>query len=262
MKHLLLVVALFIQLATLTAQQSQFIYASSPFTSGKSYFKLGDRLMIVARYGADNEVPYVLLSLHSNEVTSIEAARDHVAEHGGLFIELQNEKQRLIAVDMYDRTIAIDPNRIFTTEGRQRGIHAASRKDERIRRQITEFSDFILNEIPTGKVIVALHNNTDEEYSIQSYQKHPAIKKDAEAVHINSEMDEDDFYYTTSRDIFEKLKEKNVNVVLQSSKAYDDGSLSIYCGTADQPYVNIETELGHFDEQKKMLKTLAEILRN
>jgi hypothetical protein len=259
-KHLLLSLLLIISVATIYAQQTQLIYASSTTSSGKSYFRLGDRVITIARHGAVDTEPYVLVSLHNNEVTSIQVGKEFVKEKGGLFIELQNDQKRIIMVDLYNRNLAVDPNRIFTM-ARSYGIQVSNRLDERIGKQITEFSQFLLNEMPINKTIVALHNNTNGEYSIRSYQKHPAIKRDAKLVHVNPEMDEDDFFYTTSKDIFDKLKEKNVNVVLQSSKAYDDGSLAIYCANSNRPYVTVETQIGHEAEQKKMLEIVADILK-
>ncbi len=259
MKQIFLCAFAIVQLATISAQESHFIYASSTGNINKSYYRLGENLLTIAKHGTLGNEPYVLLSLHNNETTSIEVAKEFVNKNGGLFIELQNQQQRMVCVSLYNKTIAMDPNRIFTPEGRMAGLRKASNKDERFARQIAEFSQFILNEIPANKVIIAMHNNTDGEYSIRSYVKHPAIKRDAKEVHVNPEMDEDDFFYTTSKPIFEQLKARNYNVVLQSSKAYDDGSLSIYCGRMNLPYVNIETEMGHSEEQKKMLATLVGI---
>lgn len=267
MKHLILSLLLIISVGNIFAQQTPLVTVSSTtsnnataITVAKSQFKLGASKITLARYGAEDEKPYVILSLHNNETTSIRVAKEFVTNNGGLFLELQNNQQRVILMDLYNRTYALDPNRIFTAV-RGPGLRAAIHKDERIGKEINRFSQFILNEIPADKTIVAVHNNTDREYSIRSYQKHPAIRKDAAMVHVNPEMDEDDFFLTTNTDIYEKLKEKNVNVVLQSNKAYDDGSLSIYSARNNRPYINVETQLGHEDEQKKMLAIVAEILK-
>jgi hypothetical protein len=258
-KHTLLSLLLIITVSGIYAQETQLVYASSLTSSGKSYFRLGDRVLTIAKHGTDTE-PFVFVSLHNNETTSIDVTRKFIKASGGLFIELQNNQQRMVLVDLYNRTVAFDPNRIFTSGGIE-FLKPVAKKDDRISKQVAEFAHFILNEIPSNKVIVSVHNNTDDEYSIRSYVKHPAFKKDAKMVHVNPDMDEDDFFMTTSKEIFEKLQEKNYNVVLQSSKAFDDGSLSVYCGNLNRAYVNVECEMGHEAEQMKMLETLAEILK-
>jgi hypothetical protein len=265
-KQLTLSLLLIISVGTIYAQEAQLIYASSTttnnstITTGKSSFRLGDRVMTIVTHGAAKSEPYVLVSLHNDEFTSILVAKDFIKKNGGMLVELQNQQQRLIHVNLFDKMIAVDPNRIFTEEGRMNALRSPRDRDQQITSSITNFSQFILNEIPANKVVVAMHNNTNKEYSIRSYQRHAALKKDALMVHVNKKMDADDFFFTSSRPLFDKLKEQNFNVVLQSPKAYDDGSLSIYFGKMNIPYVNIETQLGHDDVQKQMLKSLVKIL--
>jgi hypothetical protein len=75
-------------------------------------------------------------------------------------------------------------------------------------------------------------------------------------------MDADDFIYTTNLSFYKKLKAKEVNVILQDNKKYvNDGSLSVYCGVNDIPYINIEAQKGHFDEQLRLIKEVLSILQ-
>jgi hypothetical protein len=74
-------------------------------------------------------------------------------------------------------------------------------------------------------------------------------------------MDADDFVLTTDEKIFNHLKSKNINAVLQSHKVTtDDGSLSIYCSKKKIPYINIEAQHGHTAEQLRMLNALTSII--
>ena len=84
---------------------------------------------------------------------------------------------------------------------------------------------------------------------------------DAKSVHINAEHDVDDFFITTSTGLYEKLKARDYNVVLQDNENdMDDGSLSIFYGRKNLGYINIEAEHGHLKQQTQMLLVLIDIL--
>ncbi|MBK7099776.1 MAG: hypothetical protein IPH58_17615 [Sphingobacteriales bacterium] len=106
--------------------------------------------------------------------------------------------------------------------------------------------------------IVALHNNTDSSYSILSYLN----AKDAEDVYINENEDIDDFFFVTARSEFEYFKSLGRNVVLQSEEVKDDGSLSVYCQNNGIPYINIEAQHGHLQEQAEMIKEILVFLQS
>jgi hypothetical protein len=113
------------------------------------------------------------------------------------------------------------------------------------------------------RLIIAVHNNTDEKYSIKSYEKGEDLGKDAKLVNTNLKTDVDDFFFVTDKNIFKFLKEKNLNVALQDNvNVTDDGSLSVYCGNYKIPYINVEGEHGHLPEQIKMLEILQEITKD
>jgi hypothetical protein len=60
--------------------------------------------------------------------------------------------------------------------------------------------------------------------------------------------------------VFNLLKKENVNVVLQSKDAVDDGSLSIYAMQNSIPYINAEVQHGHIDEHLRLIKIGARVL--
>jgi len=229
--------------------------------SGKNcFFKLGDKLLSIARHGDEKKESYVLISLHSNETTAIDVAKTFIEKEGGLFLELLNYDQRLIEFKETGVKFIFDPNRIFTPAGRTANLKLNKSYNKIVERQVQQFARFVLAEIPRNKTIIAVHNNTEGNYTINDYKKGNKLEKDAELIYQNPELDEDDFFLTTSLSLFKSLKSKNFNVVLQhKSKAKDDGSLSIYCAGINRSYVNVETEHGHSDEQQKMLAVLKDI---
>jgi len=225
------------------------------------FFKFGDNLISIARHGEEKESAFVLISLHSNETTAIDGARIFIKNEGGLFLELLNYDQRLIEFNEGERKFSFDPNRIFTPAGRIANLKLNKSYVKMVEHQVQQFAKFILNEIPGNKTIIAVHNNTEGKYTINEYKKGNKLEKDAKLIYQNNELDEDDFFLTTDPSLFKKLQSKKFNVVLQhNSKAKDDGSLSVYCAKNNRPYVNIETEHGHLEEQQKMLSVLNEII--
>ncbi len=226
------------------------------------FFKLGDKLLSIARHGDQQEAPFVLISLHSNETTAIEAAKNFIANGGGLFLELLNYNQRLIQFTESKRKFVFDPNRIFTPAGRIANLKKNRSYNKMVESEVQQFARFVLAEIPSNKTIIAVHNNDEGNYTIRDYKKGNRLAKHAELIFHNPELDEDDFFLTTDVTIFKNLSTKKFNVVLQHKRrANDDGSLSIYCERNSNPYVNVETEHGHLDEQQEMLTALKDILQ-
>ncbi len=230
--------------------------------SGKNcFFKLGDKLLSIARLGDEKEAPFILISLHSNETTAINTARSFIEKEGGLFLELLNYNQRLVEFNVAEGSFVFDPNRIFTSAGRIANLKLNKSYNNNVERQVQQFARFVLAEIPGNKTVIAVHNNTDGNYTINDYKKGNNLERDALLVYQNPALDEDDFFLTTNLSLFKSLKAEKFNVILQDKgKAKDDGSLSIYCARSNRPYVNVETEHGHLDEQQKMLTALKEIL--
>ena len=61
--------------------------------------------------------------------------------------------------------------------------------------------------------------------------------------------------------LYEKFKNLGYNTVLQNNATMtDDGSLSVLAGQQNIPYVNVEAQHGHLEEQVEMLFVLMEVL--
>ena len=190
-------------------------YAFHRHSGNNCFFKLGDKLFSIARHGDEKKASYVLISLHSNETTAIDVAKTFIEKEGGLFLELLNYNQRLIEFSEEEKIFSFDPNRIFTPAGRIANLKLNKSYSKYIEQQVQKFAVFILAEIPENKTIIAVHNNTDSNYTISDYKKGNKLEKDAEFVHQNPALDEDDFFLTTEPSLFKSLKSENFNVVLQ-----------------------------------------------
>lgn len=247
----------------LAAQEDNFTFTSNsrPFTE-RNFFRLGDRVLTLAKHGNDDTKPFILLSLHNNEHTAIQTGMNYVTENGGAFYQLINEGERNVAFVLMDQRYLFDPNRIFTYRGREANLRLFQSLNKRTHDQVLQFAQFILNEIPFRKTIVALHNNTDGEYDLGDYKRGGKYHRETRAVHYNPDMDLDDFFLTTDETVYRRLKDLNYNVVLQNnSKVKDDGSLSVYCAKVNRKYINIETQFGHTGVQQEMLDVLEKVLK-
>lgn len=198
------------------------------------------------------------INLHSNETTSMEATVEYLTGDAGCFMHLLHGEVRYVQFYLDSILYKIDPNRIFTPLGRKETLKKNASYSIRAEQETARFADTILAMMQQPKLIIAMHNNTNKGFSIESYTKGKAEAPNAANVYINKMMDPDDFVYTTEPKVFNYLKTKKINVVLQKTKGFiDDGSLSVYCGNKKIPYINIEAEEGHKEQQLQMLHALT-----
>jgi hypothetical protein len=208
--------------------------------------------VLVAHYGDRKNV--VMLNLHDDEITSVEAARNVLQQSGGVLVNINNNYERLVSFTLRGKTYQFDPNRMFS----RIGIMADLVKQNKVCNQaavraIEGFARFVLSKIPRTSTLIALHNNDHNNFSIYSYLKDEVLKKDVQAIYSNETHDVDNFFLTTDRKIFNTLRESGYNVILQHKKAVDDGSLSIYFGRRNKSYVNVEAETGQVKQQEQMI---------
>lgn len=206
----------------------------------------------------------VYFNMHDDENTSVEAAKWVADKIGGTVIELKHSGNRLINFQLKNKSYKIDPNRIFTSVGINKTLKNYGGTSPEAEAEVDKFAKKLIADfLKQTDTIIALHNNTNNEYSAKSYEKGGDFEKDAAQVFINPANDIDDFFFVTEEKHFNKIKEKGFNVILQDNKnVTDDGSLSVYCGNEKITYINIEAEHGHRAEQVKMLEVLREILAN
>jgi hypothetical protein len=225
-----------------------------------SKIQLGDSsVYLVKNEGSTDQV--LLMNVHENEQTAIGAMLYGGSKLDLPIVYLHQNKQRRIAFSANDTVYSIDPNRIYTDTGRVRTLKDSMNYSLFGLKQTKKIADIILQEIDGKEWLITLHNNTDSNYSILSYAEGGGEAQNAGELFMNEKEDPDDFVYTTDKTLFEFLKSRNVNVVLQSSNSFiDDGSLSIYCGLHGIRYANIETQHAHLSTQIELLNLLVEFL--
>lgn len=226
------------------------------------YYKLGDRSIPIRifQYGEVENIIY--LSLHSNETTSVQAAMSVLSSKGGTLIKIENGDQRVIRFRFRGIIYGFDPNRIFSSIGIKETLEENGRSSPEAIDETEKFTRRILMLLPKkSSCIIALHNNTDEAYSVKSYLPGGERKYEAKAVYADSLQDVDDIVYTTDSLLFQKMAKNRFNAIWQDNiNARRDGSLSVYCGERKIRYINIETEHGKLKQYRQMLEKLLDII--
>jgi hypothetical protein len=206
--------------------------------------------------------PIVFISLHDNEITGQQVVSSYIKSHNLAFIQIENHKQRLISFAYLGRSFVFDPNRIFSETGIRLSLKFYGNYSPVAAVKVKKFASLILSQLNAAKTIIAVHNNSNGNYSINSYLKRGNLFKNALRVHILPKSDPDDFFLTTSKQLFERLKAKNFNIVLQDNQhVFNDGSLSVYYRDKNKQYINIEARKGHFSKQTEMLHALLSVLQ-
>jgi hypothetical protein len=265
LKILFTTISLLFLYACLEAQPGDNMSISKPFflPSEKTiFYRLGDRDIGIKliQYGEATDI--LCINLHANEVTSVRAAQAVLGERGGTLVRIENNEQRLIRFRLKGILYAFDPNRVFSREGIGQTLRDNGRISPDAIGEVEKFATRLLQLIPANaSCIVALHNNTEEAFSVKSYLPGNDRGKDAKAVYADSQQDVDDIAFTTDSLLYEKMAEQHYNSILQDNQhARRDGSLSIYCGEKGRRYINIETQHGKLGQYIEMLERLLIIL--
>ncbi len=233
---------------------------------------------------------------HHNEQIGLNLAKDFVNKKGGRLVEIESADEkgnpmRYLKFNYGGKIYTIDPNRIYTDNGRNCNVAAEVREPVKI------FADELLKIFlaPDGKTlrqgeqsIVAVHNNTDvsaktlnaqtNDLTAVSFIKgqstdnlvHGAFEAQADGVFLsNTETDEDNFVFLSTPAHIGYFAEKGFNVVVQKSAArlqsklctVDDGSLSVYSSQNSLPYICLEADgvSGYF-RQRQMLEAIYALL--
>jgi hypothetical protein len=214
---------------------------------------------------------YTYLNVHYNETTSVTAAKKVVQQHGGrIFVVTNPQDRRNLKFSSEGQSFEVDPNRIFT----DRGIHDSlikwsNRAPEhaivalqQYRERYLEFTGLTQNSTETA---IALHNNTNDSFSLASFLPGGSDEASAQRVHQSRKAgsishDLDDFFYLTDATQYEVISARDNNSVLQNNEAVlDDGSLSVWSGRNNVRYVNVEAENGHESIQYQQLLELQQL---
>ena len=213
-------------------------FAAPPSEAG---FRMGETWVPVRlqQYGIGRDTAYLLL--HHDETAAAEAAHRFLQHRTGYVVQINNAGKRKLTFTSQGKAYTVDPNRIFTTTG----ILKQLKGDDAALPQVQAFANYLLKQIAGSKIVIALHNNTEGDFSVHSYNT-GALRTDAAAVHTASGADADNFIFTTDARIFERCKAGGFHAVLQNNAAaVDDGSASVYFGKQGTTYLNIEAQHGH-----------------
>ncbi len=215
----------------------------------------GYSTVVVQQTTFSDTLPYYFVHLHGNEITAAEAAQTFASKQGIALIRILNGNDRLVRFQLDNKQFTFDPNRIFSDMGIRETLSLLNKTDKAFA-AVKQFRDTLLTLLDHSKTVIALHNNTNDRFSILHYQQTSTLR-----MHINADQDPDNFFLTNDATLFDKLSEANFNVVLEDAdKVEEDGSLSLYCSREGVRYVNVEAEHGQLQQQTVMLNVLLQIL--
>ncbi|PWS27126.1 hypothetical protein DHW03_14075 [Pedobacter yonginense] len=231
-------------------------------TSDSSFIKIYDLDVTLVKYSyKPNGIKFLVV--HDNEDTGVKAGFDYIRWSGGELIDSQYGSVRDYNFSYMDDTYRIDPNAIYTSVGvntrLKKDAYSSSEVEQSILKAGKQIVDFY-DPKATG-YILTLHNNADGGFGISSYLPGYDLASTADSVYINFEMDGDDLLYVTEPKLFSSLKKANVNVILQSKFADNDGSLSVYAMQNNIPYINVEVQHGHIEEHLRLIELAVAALK-
>lgn len=223
-------------------------------------FLCQDTVHIISINNADSLSTIYFINVHEDESTGIKAVKDFLQNNHGVFSYLHHKQTRNISFNCDGNTYTFDPNRIYSDSGRMATLKKLSQYNLRADSLVKYFAMQVLKKLDSAKHIVALHNNTDENYSIKSYLQGGSEAGNAAKIYINKKNDADDFVFTTDEKIFKACKKLKLNVALQDNEhCKDDGSLSVYFGKLHISYTNIEAQHGHLEMQEELVEKIWEM---
>jgi hypothetical protein len=225
------------------------------------FYKIGNRNIPVQvmQFGDPNGI--VCINLHDNEFTSVKAAMSVLREKGGTLIRIQNMRRRQVSFNLADRKYTIDPNRMFSRQGIQASLESNGITSKDAIHAVESFASNVLSLIPENTTtIVALHNNTENEFSVKSYLPGNEYGTDAKEVYRHPRQDDDNFILTTDSSIYREMAKEYNSILQDNLNVRKDGSLSVYYGELGKKYVNIETEHGRTRDYARMLNRLLTLL--
>jgi hypothetical protein len=237
--------------------------AQSNFSTGFDMFFIGNTKVFLDKSCSTPMPGISFVHVHEDETTAVEVMKQFMLEtNRGCLVTIQCQKKRMVSFGLGDSIYSFDPNRIFTPAGlaatlRKNGAFSdsAANKVKALATNLTR------NHVDSQQLVVALHNNSDNgTLTIRSYSKVGVFAKEADKVYISKKLDVDDFILTTDYRAFDYLSKRGFNVLLQAKNATDDGSLSVYAQQKGIPYINIEAQLGHAQQQMAMLKAVVEYI--
>ncbi|WP_443936595.1 hypothetical protein [Pedobacter sp. MW01-1-1] len=203
------------------------------------------------------------LVVHDDENTGMRAGFEYMRWSGGELIDSQYGGMRDYYINYMSDPFRIDPNAIYTEIGVKTRLKQSDFVSDDVAKAILNAGKKIVEfyDPKSTGYILTLHNNGDGGFGISSYLPGYDLSSTADSVHINFEMDGDDLLYVTEPRLYQSIKKKNVNVILQSKFVSNDGSLSVYAAQNNIPYINVEVQHGHADENLRLIEIAIATLK-
>ena len=202
------------------------------------------------------------VSLHDNENTSADAAMAYIRQHGGRLVELRHGRGREVVIRREGRLDRFDPNRMFTVSGLRRTLdyyHNLTAANEAV---VTAFAGKVAAYIgiAAGTPIIAVHNNSPGNLTIRDFRPGELYGAAAQEVAILAGQNPDDFFFTNSDELFQRLTKLGYNAALMRAQPPDIGSLGYLVNSVGGVYVLVEAGRGRFQQQHQMLEVLVPLL--
>jgi hypothetical protein len=209
-----------------------------------------------------------MVNVHDDEQKSVDAAVKVLEKCGGRLVELTHSGKRRVVFSLDEQEYSFDPNRIFSKAGVRLTLRNETNRDAKVPEQahlaVDKFAAQFIHYFKLGKAheFITLHNNGDGGLSIHTYEPGGNWAADTDELHVSRAIDPDEFFFVTDKRIYEELKKRDANVILQdNSIKRDDGSLSVFAGRRGIRYINVEAQPEHFEEQIRMIEIAAKVLR-
>ncbi len=279
---------------TITAAAGPVYGAAAVRTTRKIF--LGDTQVKINVYeNAGSALTFI--APHHNEQTGLRLAKEYVEKYGGRLIEIESfdskgAPSRYLSFTANGKSYTIDPNRIFTENGRScaGGLSEVGPQVEAFAAEVLKVLLTEGKELPAGeRFLVAVHNNTDVDSKTEnarpndltayafvraSFTKelsHGIFQEQAEGVYLsNTEDDQDNFIFLSTPKYVGYFAERGFNVVVQKSAAklqsqkcsVDDGSLSVFSARQNISYICLEADSATGDyRQRQMLAAVYQLAK-
>lgn len=231
---------------------------------------------------------------HYNEQIAHRLAQEYIEKNGGRLVQIESfdekgKPSRHLKFTLNGKSYSIDPNRIFTDNGRRCGGFSAEIAPT-IKKFADDFLRIVLSEDSKGlrdgeRFIVAVHNNTDVDTKnttaqsgdltasayVKSRTSSHTFTEQADGVYLsNSEDDVDNFIFVSTPKYVSYFAEKGFNVVVQKNANklrsercnVDDGSFSVFSAQNNIQYICLEADsINGLLRQKEMFEAIYQLTR-
>lgn len=235
---------------------------AAPRRTANVPFRIGNTTVHAHVFQRDQPGP-TYLNVHDDENTSVIAGKKILAQTGGRLIELVHSGKRFVVFQLDGQTYRFDPNRIFSPVGVRATLERTRNHSAAAQQAIETFATKLIETFALDRepVIIALHNTGGGGLSINSYLADGDKPTTASITHVSTNRFAGDFFYVTDRRFFDYLKAHDFNVTLQDdANVPDDGSASVYFARKGIPYINVEADVKHLDEQIEMVRVAREMV--